>query len=116
MRYEEALRIAEERDRALRATFNRFDIDESGTIESALPRLLACLHAILDCGTSMSLARSKVRCHAILHGCMPFLTAEPILSFGRNRASLPRASLPRALSGGVAGTHGRHGPACRPQV
>lgn len=33
MRYEEALRIAEERDARLRAAFDRFDLDGSQTID-----------------------------------------------------------------------------------
>ena len=41
MRYEEALRIAEERDRTLRAAFNRFDLDASGTID--MEEILALL-------------------------------------------------------------------------
>ena len=41
MRYEEALRIAEERDRSLRKTFDRFDIDGSGTID--MEELLALM-------------------------------------------------------------------------
>jgi hypothetical protein len=41
MRYEEALRIAEEREAHLRAQFDRFDIDNSGTID--IEELLALL-------------------------------------------------------------------------
>uniref|UniRef100_A0A7S2N9P3 EF-hand domain-containing protein n=1 Tax=Haptolina brevifila TaxID=156173 RepID=A0A7S2N9P3_9EUKA len=41
MRYEEALRIAEARDRELREKFHRFDIDGSGTIE--MEELLALM-------------------------------------------------------------------------
>ena len=41
MRYEEALRIAEERDAQLRAQFTRFDVDSSGTID--MEELLALM-------------------------------------------------------------------------